>query len=303
MKKIKLLFIVGLLSALQLLSAQSAIRINNFLENPYYINPASFNIKYSSVYSVAGRKQWLNFPGAPTTFFFSATTFFPKLDVQVGLKAMQDKIGYTSYSLISASYTYVSLLNDDWHINMGLSGSFQNQYYDMAAVNSETDDPAVFQRLASSSSYDADLGFEIYNHDWRLGASSQNLLTLFSSAERPEVNINYLYSIYRRYNHGYLDYGGAIAVVQSRQVIQPEVRFSVFYKEDKTTDLFQIGLLYRPTNELGAVFGLNLGNNLLVTYSYDYNFGAIYHNSIGSHEVMLIYRVPNCPACKKVILF
>ena len=49
-------------------NAQYNIRINNILDNSYYINPAVVNDEYQSVLSIAARKQWIGFPGAPSTY-------------------------------------------------------------------------------------------------------------------------------------------------------------------------------------------------------------------------------------------
>ncbi len=291
--------LLSLLFQLLILStfAQSTIRINNFWENPYYINPASFSNKYMSVYSIVGRKQWLNFPGAPTTFFLSAAQYLPKMHVQIGLKAYEDKIGYTSTSNISLSYTYISMLNETWRINLGLAGSFQNLWYDMGEVNSTVADPAIYQKLAQVKSYNADMGVEIANRNWRIGASSQNLMSLFTSDEKPQININNLYGIYRRNTDEFYDFGAGLALMQSRKVIQPEMNVTGFFKTNHMDDLFQLGAFYRPSNEVGAIFGLHLSSNLFVSYSYDFDFGSISNSSIGSHELMLIYRINKCPTC------
>lgn len=277
--------------------AQSVIRPNNFWENLYYINPASFSNKYMSVYSLAGRKQWLNFPGAPTTFFLTATHYIPRMHVQIGLKAYEDKIGYTSLSNVSASYTYISMLNESWRINLGLNGSFQNLWYDMAAVNSSVDDPAIFQKLSSTKSYNADMGLELANKDWRIGASSHNLLSLFSSEEKPQVNINYLYGLYRHNSDEFYEFGNGIALVQAKKLFQPEMNVTGFFKDNRMADLFQVSAFYRAKNEVGCIFGIHLNSSLYCSYSYDFDFGAISNSSVGSHEVMLIYRINKCPTC------
>ena len=287
-----------LLNCIVLLSnAQSDTRINNFWENPYYINPASFSNRYMSVYSIVGRKQWLNFPGAPTTFFMSAAQYFPKMHVLIGLKAFEDKIGYTSTSYISLSYTYISMLNDDWRINLGLAGSFQNLWYDMVEINTTVADPAIFQKLAQVKSYNADMGVEVANRNWRIGASSQNLLSLFASDEKPQTYMNHLYGIYRHNTDDFYDFGGGMAVVQSEKMIQTEMNVTCYFKTHQMADMFQLGAFYRPSKEVGAIFGLHLSSNLFVSYSYDFNFGSISNSSIGSHELMLIYRIDKCPTC------
>ena len=73
MKKLFIILMVNLLSLL--VAAQSDIRLNNYWVNPQYINPASVYDKYQAVFSMAARKQWFGFPGAPSTLFATGTTY------------------------------------------------------------------------------------------------------------------------------------------------------------------------------------------------------------------------------------
>ena len=161
-------------------NAQSNVRIDNHWENPYYINPAAVNSKYAAVVSLAARKQWWGFPGAPTTYYATGTTYIDKLQTQFGLKACADEIGYTRISTLSLSYAYSVILNTRYRLNLGLAGSFQNLSYDMNAVRALTpDDPAFFTRLAKTTNYNSDLGIELTHKLFVIGLSAQNIFLLF----------------------------------------------------------------------------------------------------------------------------
>ena len=86
--------------------AQSNIRLNNYWDNTYFINPAAINDIGIAEFNMAARKQWVGFPGSPSTFFATATTYVESLHTQFGMKLVQDKIGYTSSTDVALTYAY-----------------------------------------------------------------------------------------------------------------------------------------------------------------------------------------------------
>jgi hypothetical protein len=60
---------------------------------------------------------------------------------------------------------------------------------------------------------------------------------------------------------------------------------------DEDRDAFQVSLLYRTRNEMGAILGMNLNSQFHISYSYDFNVSGIARYSTGSHELMLVYRM------------
>ena len=111
--------------------AQSNVRLNNFWDNLYSINPAYITNKYLGSIGIAARKQWMGFPGAPSTYLVTGTLVLDKLNTQFGVKAYEDMIGYTHTSSASLSYAYAVNLNDDWRLHLGVAASFQSLWYDM----------------------------------------------------------------------------------------------------------------------------------------------------------------------------
>ena len=132
MKKIVCLIMINLLTFTVI--AQSNIRLNNYWDNTYFINPASINDQSLAEFNMAARKQWVDFPGSPLTFFASATTYQENLHAQFGLKLVQDKIGYTSTTAVDLTYAYSMLMQSDWQLHLGLAISFQSLSYDMSSL-------------------------------------------------------------------------------------------------------------------------------------------------------------------------
>ena len=299
MKKTALILILNFLTIV--LIAQSNVRLNNFWEKSYTINPASVNDRYFAEFNMAVRKQWVNFPGAPTTLFASGTIFLDNLNTQFGLKAYQDKIGYTSTSTIDFTYAYALILNSEWHLNLGLGLSFQSVGYDLSQVNSPTPgDPAVFSRLLNENNFNSDLGIELQGKKWQFGLSGQNLFSLFLPINQQFSNTNYIYTKYRQNSQNKINLGFGACGIQYGNFYQMEVNLTSYFKFDPESNGFQLGVFYRTYSEIGLLFGLDLARNLHLSYSYDYNVSGISGKSYGSHELMLTFnldRVFKCQNC------
>jgi type IX secretion system PorP/SprF family membrane protein len=280
---------------------QSNIRLNNFWENFYYITPAAISKQYAAVFSLATRKQWVDFSGAPTTFFASGTVYLDNLQTQFGIKAFKDQIGYTTSTNVALSYAYAAMLSENWRIHLGIAGSYQTLSYDMSKIILATkNDPGVYTNLRRENNFNSDLGVELANKSFRIGAASQNVASLVDKKNNLQVNTNFLYATYRDYAENPINLSVGACGIQYSNLYQMECTLTAYFQSAQQTDLFHIGVLYRTPGEIGGIFGINISNSFYLSYSYDYNFNPINRSSTGSHELMLIYklkRAPYCPSC------
>lgn len=301
MRKIVLILLCCLAGVLA--EAQSNIRLTDYWDNTFYINPAAIDEKNLLDISMAARKQWLGFDGSPTTFFVAGAIFNNDLNTQFGLKAVQDQIGYTSTTNIDLSYAYSMTVYFNWKLNLGLAATYQSFGYDISKVNFPTaDDPSIYSRLASQDNFNAQLGAELVNKNWRFGLSGQNIFSLFSTSSISKfyTNTNFLYGMYRDYSHDFMNMGYGACAIQYANTLQMEFNVNSYFKLSNSNNPFQIGFFYRTWSEMGLLFGVNLSKNLKVSYSYDYDVGGISRSSFGTHELMISYsfeRVWRCKNC------
>jgi len=302
MKKAFFLLILNLLSLL--LVAQSDIRLNNYWVNSQYINPATVYDKYQAVFSMAARKQWAGFPGAPQTFFASGTTYLENYHTQLGLVVVQDQIGYTSTTTVDLTYAYAIAFQHDWQLHLGLGGNIQSLNYDLSKVNLfDGSDPAVFDRLKSEMNFNADIGVEVTNKSFKIGVASQNIFSIFSSVNSHQVNTNFLYGRYRELSNNMINMGYGICGIQYSNLYQAEINVTSYFKIPNRSgltdqsDLFDLGLFYRSRSEAGLIFGFDISEAIHLSYSYDYHFGGISLRSYGTNEIMLTYNLTREPIC------
>ncbi|MDR3651374.1 MAG: PorP/SprF family type IX secretion system membrane protein [Paludibacter sp.] len=284
--------------------AQSNIRLDNYWGNTQYINPATVYDKYQAVFSMAARNQWSGIKGAPVTYFVSGSTYIDNLNMQLGLIALQDKIGYTSLTNIDFTYAYALKLEQDWQLHFGLGVNYQKLSYDISQVTlSSYNDPSAYQGLLSTSNYNADFGFEVTNKSLKIGAASQNLFSIMAKNHQYQTNTNFLYAKYRKYNDDNINWGFGVCGIQYSNIYQAEFNVTSYFKIDQFSRfndksiLFDLGLFYRTESEIGAIIGFNISESIRLSYSYDYNFGSLSHGSMGTNELIITYNLIKEPSC------
>lgn len=283
--------------------SQSNIRLDNYWENTYYINPASIYSEYKFMAGVAGRKQWIGFPGAPSTEYFIFTgKINTKENIQVGqlgLKIYNDVVGFTRLINVSTSYSYSVRLNKRLLMNLGVAYKIQNYSYDLTKSHRViSDDPLISLLENNQNTYNSDIGVEFVSNSFLFGAALQNLMSLFSEENPLQSNSNLLYVMHRT-NKDYSFYlQSGICAIQNENLYQMEFTLTGFVNPKKHPDLFQLGFFYRTGKEFGVLFGADLGNSLRLACSYDYNISGISHKSFGTPEILLTWKFGKLRDCE-----
>lgn len=302
MNKLYLLIIINLFC--QQAFNQSNIRMNNYWKNPQYLNPATVYDQYVAVFSMAVRKQWVGFPGAPSTFFASGTTYVDNMNTQLGLSVVQDKVGFTSISNFNLSYAYAIKFEQNWQLHLGLRGSFQMMSYDISKLSLISDDDSeLYRRLKSENSFNADLGLEVTNKTLKFGFASQSITSILTAPNPIQTNTNLLYIRYHQNYNLPINLAFGMCAIQYSNIYQLEFNYTSYFKIKKNNGLndkptvFDIGFFYRTQSEVGINLGFNITDNLHLSYSYDYHLGDIRRGSVGTNEIMITYNLRKKPVC------
>lgn len=296
--------------------SQSNIRLNNYWENTYYINPASIYSEYQFVASVAARKQWMGFPGAPETEYltFAARLFTNKTQNnqvgQFGLKAYHDIIGYTEFINVSPSFSRSVRLSTKWLMNFGVAYKIQSISYDKSKITLQSDDyftpdsdPVIDAFNDRWIEHNADIGVEFVGNSRLIGISIQNLMSVFNKDTRSlQTNSNFLYGMYRLEIDDYFNVLLGACAIKNNNVYQGEFNVSGILKTRKLP-VMQLGVFYRTKKETGILFGVDLNKAVRLAISYDYHIGDISHNSYGTPEVLLIWKFGRLRDCDCEELF
>lgn len=289
--------------------AQSNIRVNNYWENTYYINPASISSEYQYLASGAARKQWMGFPGAPDTEFltFAARLYTNKTQSnqigQIGFKIFRDNIGFTDLINISPSYSYSIRRYDNTRVNLGFAYKIQNYRYDMSKSNLEiADDPATYISETKWTGHNVDVGIEYVGTSLVLGVASQNMVSIFKKENDLQTNTNFLYGMYKLEVDRLFNFLFGACAINNKDIFQGEFNVSGILTPNKLPE-FQLGIFYRTEKEFGVLFGVDLIKNVRLACSYDYHIGGISHGTYGTPEIMLVWKIASIKKCDCEDLF
>lgn len=284
--------------------AQQDPQYNLYQYNQMVINPAYAGARDAIAIVADVRKQWLAFPGAPTTAVFSAHSPIANNKVGIGFSAMNDKIGSKTVSAAYANFSYILKVNNKTKLAFGVRAGYGSYKFNFKDVKyKETDDAAVAD-LASSNkgALDIDAGLYLRTNTFYCGLSATHLNNgkvyngNFSVRDTGGVSKDYSIA-YILKPHIFLTMGKSF-VVNENFLVSPSVM--VKHVQTKTTvdvnlNFFAakrvwFGVFVRQGYGFGGLFQIYATNQLRIGYSYDVGTGP--RKNLGSsHEIMVGFDI------------
>ncbi|MBN2349478.1 MAG: type IX secretion system membrane protein PorP/SprF [Bacteroidales bacterium] len=301
--KRKIIFFGVLLLIFFNISGQQFPQVSQFMFNHMSINPGSAGNNDMICASAITRQQWIGFPGAPESFYFTVNAPFNLFGSShgVGLALYRDVYGFNSDIDLKLAYAYrINVKNGK--LGIGVSGGFINRNTDgnkwEIPGGSFEDDESIPKGNQNVFGFDLNVGLFYRSENIYLGISSTHLLepelkypdesgTSTTAGEAKEKLVRHYY----------------VTASYSVQLANPafEIIPSVLIKSDaKITDFdlnttilynkkFWGGVTYRPANAIIGMVGIEIFNGLKVGYAYDFATTDLTKFSQGSHEIVLNY--------------
>ena len=311
----KLLFILSLLVAIQMASAQQLPIYSQYLYNKFLINPAHAGSDgYTSV-NLTAREQWIGYSGAPRTYSLSWQTRFlkqsadvrmkasrktvyrPKSDGKVGLGAyvFSDRNGLIKRTGFQATYSYHMWVRPTTQLSMGLAVT--GYHFVINADESSFEDPNepwLTDNLRRGIFVpDADVGLYLLNPKWDLGISAQQL---FGAAAKIG---DYAYRNFKMDRHFYM-FGSYYYDLHHKSELEPSVLLKMSEQLKPQADIGMTyiydqsvwsGLTYRTGGGIIANIRLKYvpkhttHTALFFGYAVDFTLNQIQRVTYGTHEL------------------
>lgn len=269
------------------------------------LNPAYAGTRVQISTTLIHRNQWVNFPGAPVTQFFSSHSSFMKNKIGVGMTITRDKIGIHDDLSIYGSFAY-KILSKAGNLSMGIQGGVNSISSDFNLLNTKDQTDMLFRGKVTTLNPNFGAGLYYYNAKNYIGFSVPYILN--SSI----VAVEGVVSEARRYRYYYL-YGGTTMDVNNNVKFKPSalIRFQegapLSFDLNGTFVMYEtvgVGVSYRWDDSLISMFEIKLHESLHLGYAYEYTLSEINQFSNGTHEVMINwrYKIPmvhkgiECPA-------
>lgn len=292
LKKIAGILVIGfLLSGLDA-AAQQDSQYTQYMYNTAVLNPAYAGSR--EVLSITGlyRTQWVGLEGAPKTMTFAVNS--PVSDqVGLGLSVINNNIGPSSETSISADMSYNVRLNYDYRLFFGLKASAGLLNVDYTKLTQyDANDPRY--QYNGNSQFSPNIGAGIYlkSENTYVGISVPRLLeTKGYNADKQslvERRMQYYLMAGHVFDLSYnLKFKPAILTdFVSGSPLQVNVSANFLFYEKLT-----LGVSYRWDAAVSTLAGFQITNGLFAGYAYDTDTTKLGNYNSGSHEIFLRFEL------------
>jgi type IX secretion system PorP/SprF family membrane protein len=255
-------------------------------------NPASTGAsRYINIYG-HWRDQWQGFSGAPQTMYFTANAYFQNMRSGLGLVVIKDKIGFEQSMSFKLSYAYHVHLTSSSYLSLGLNAGILNRNIDWTKKQIEQPDPTLPSETENKWRADFDFGVEYNMERFTAGVSLTHLHR--TATDATSINVGHHFYGYVKYKFGLgvdFDLVPALFAQNSKKSTHMESNLILFYRNKAW-----IGASYRvddkfKSESIVGIVGIDLMDFLRISYSFDYNIGAIGKVANNTHEIMLGIRL------------
>lgn len=287
-----LILTTALILTVSFVFAQQLPVQSQFSNNLYSINPAvAGSLPYNPI-NMSYKKLWNGFDETPQLAYLSSNVAISE-KVGIGGKVYSYTSGPISKTGMEASYAYHFNLGSSTKLSLGLSAFMYQFNLDKNSLSFEdNNEPLLFGSSNNLIVPDAAFGALAYGSNWYGGFSIYQLFNRKISLTNEELeqrqvrhyNIHggYIYEI----NPNYILQGDLLLKLSEASDFQAEISAKCFIMQTGWA-----GLSYQSGNALSVMLGVGK-DRFAIGYAYDIALSDIKAQTTGSHEIMLIYTLP-----------
>ena len=256
------------------------------------INPASTGSQQVLSLLFVSRLQWVGIDGAPRSYVFSLDAPLPKRNIGLGFSLVSDNIGPLTNNYFSFNYSHKINITSKTMLYMGLGLSLNNFYLGFTDLYvNDIDDDFLSQDFKKYLQPGLGTGLYLKHPNYYLGLSVSRVFQTTKLKDNIGKLKQHIYL-----SGGYtFQFGRYWAITPSflgRSVLgaPTSVDISIFTKYNKFIGL---GVSHRIDDSLIGIFELNLTDQLLFAYSYDFPTTDKVKSSNGSHEILIRFNFSN----------
>lgn len=296
MKKIYLLFVLGIITSFSDVFAQQDPQYTQYMYNMNVLNPAYAGSRGTLSLGLLGRKQWTDVDGSPRTFTFDIHAPLGK-NLGAGFSVIADEIGPAKEKNIYADISYTIHVSDVGRLAFGIKGGvtlFDANFSGIILPETATSSDPVFDENINETYPNFGAGVYYYTDHFYVGFSAPNILkskhlddeTIISEASE-EV-------------HYYLT-SGIVFDLSDNLKFKPSVLLKAVKGAPISFDVnanflmferFELGASYRYDDSLSGLINFAVTPGFRIGYAYDHTISDFSDvNPGGSHEVFLLYDI------------
>ncbi len=277
--------------------AQQLGLYNMYNQNTYLINPASAGLNGCFNGFVNHRTQWSGLDGSPT---YSGVTLDGRFGNShgVGGNIQFAEVGLLSQFSGKVTYAYHLQVGKGSYLHAGISMGAHHQRFNTNDIIATDYSDQVLLQGRSEWTFANDLGIMFTTARLRAGIALPQTFDLgqqISSGSKENINVYAAYDIIS--NDIWKLEGSALYRNNSNQEDYIDLGAKMMWKR-----ILGLGAIYRSGFGTAAIAELNINNQYVVAYSYDFGGSNAVSNGGGSHGFMLGVKLcrKNPPKPKKV---
>lgn len=288
---------VLLFAGVRTAEAQYDAMFTQYMFNEMFINPAYAGSKDAMSVTGVHRQQWVNFPGRPVTTTFSMHGPLMGNKMGLGLSVLNEKIGVLNRNLAYLSYAYRVKTGKKGNLAFGLQGGIHQQVNKFASLKMvDAGDVQVSQNSPSILSPNFGTGIYFNTQKFYAGVSIPRLID-----DRSTISISgdvvKITKLDPKKFHYYLTAGYVFHVSEGLK-IKPQamvkaVQNAPLEYEGNLNFLLKekiwVGASYRSSSDVSGILGVQVSQQFVFSYSYDFPLTQIRTYTQGSHELVLSY--------------
>ena len=283
--------------AITMLHAQQDAQYTNYMYNTMNINPAYAGSRGNLSVFGLHRTQWVGLDGAPTTNTFAIHSPIRESNVGVGLSFMNDVIGPSDESTISADFSYTINTSDTYKLAFGLRATAHLLNVDFSKLHIYNQGDALAQyNIDNRFSPNFGAGAYWYSQNTYIGISIPNMLET-QHFDKTQVAYSATSVPYERMHYHII--GGKVFDINSDIQFKPAFLAKIVEGAPLQLDLsanfmfqekFTLGAAYRWDAAMSALAGFQVNDNWFIGYGYDAEVTKLANYNSGSHELFLRYE-------------
>jgi type IX secretion system PorP/SprF family membrane protein len=292
MRKIKISIVVFVLLIASVSQAQQTPLYSQYMFNMLNINPAYAGNRESGNFTMLLRKQWVGFPGAPSSGTLTYDQRVAEKNFSLGGQVYFDNLGIEKRTGFQGFYSYSAPFEKST-LSIGLSLGMLNYSANYNRTNPVTLGDPSLQVATNTYLPTAGIGAILSSEKWYIGLSAPALL-------KTQMSLKGQSTVRRAGADGHFFLtGGYVIPVSTDVTLKPSIMLKSVSGAPVQADfnmnvwfnnLVAVGLSYRSKDAVVGLAELQLTPQLRMGYSYDYNVSDLVTYNNGSHEIMLRFE-------------
>lgn len=282
------------------LFAQQDALYSQHVYNKLPLNPAYAGSRDVISALAMYRRQWVSFPGAPTTATVNVHSALANRDLALGFNLIHDELGITENTEINGSFAY-RIPTKNGRLSFGLQATMGNFRMGLTdAVSAVEDDPSLSQNV-NKYMFNAGAGVYYYTDNFYFGLSVPRLIK--NSHRGHEVGKDPFASLTRHY----YAMTGYVFEVNRNLTVRPSALVRYVKNAPVQADLgiafllqekIWVGGQYRTAKAMDLYVEYQANDKLRFGYSFGQQLGLVGANAYGSHEILIGIDIPTAGSRK-----